>query len=147
VKILIGFLIGALLAFFIINQFFKDYLKPIEFPDAAHNNTIAQMPIFEGLDDGNKYFEHEEIKFCDETTAMYSCKTRPGQSYNVARRIAEKKLLRSCKAARRSQKYDINYCLEQCMGWYGAGMPEYATDNCKKMCYEENAATPPECDK
>lgn len=138
----------AVIGIGVIDNFF-DNLSQIVLPKEAHN-AVGNIPIVEMLDDGPNYINQREIKYCDETWPMFTCRLRFGYSNNVSHRIASGKYLASCNEAIKEQETDIKFCKDQCREIWS--LPEASNfysdspDNCFNYCEKEHQYLP-ECDK
>src|SRR3990167_2612899 len=105
-------LIFALLIY--LNKFFSHKMKDILLPNAAHNNTIAQAPIFEAFDDQwFKPLHDSSTPSCDEII-FFTCNLKFDQTYAIAHRIATKEFFKSCLEAKEAHKVDTLGCEDLC---------------------------------
>ena len=118
-------------------------MKDILLPNAAHNNTIAQAPIFEAFDDQwFKPLHDSSTPSCDEII-FFTCNLKFDQTYAIAHRIATKEFFKSCLEAKEAHKVDTLGCEDLCemdyTGILNSNAPLYMKDgsyltNCVKEC-------------
>ena len=134
---------------FIICLCFVVYLfnsKDMIIPKEAHN-LVGNIPIVEMIDDGPNYVNNTEIKYCDETWPMFTCRLKFGYSGAVSNRIAQGKLLGSCEEAKEVQKENLDFCIEQekeMMKQVIGEVGRYNLDYWIKKCHETHQYIP-EC--
>ena len=110
-----GFIIVVVLCALMCIDEIKN-LPAIVLPEFMQHNTIGELPFVEVMDDGDFYeVDGEEGKhksfWCDEVG--FTCNLKFGQSYGVARRIFNKKVLKTCKEARKQSQDELAFCIEQ----------------------------------
>lgn len=95
-----------------------DKLPQILFPIGAQHNTLGELPIVEMADDGAfAEVDGKETEYagywCDELNMGFTCQIKFGMSYDVARRISQKKYLSSCEKAKKEASKTFDFCYSQ----------------------------------
>jgi len=133
-------------ALLVLNRFFPHLMEDIMLPKVAHNNTIAQAPIFEYWDDSNANPNGKPTPWCDEMNgSLFTCRVKPHQTFAIADRISMGEYLESCDAAKEAHVIWIEECKVRCDEYYGPDSNSYIED--RNLVYEFHAVCLVDCVK